>query len=494
MTGLQTNLITILNEKETKIIPENIKKDVIVLGVTGAYEGSGGGTVEGVKQFSTIGEMQADTTAKEGDLAIVYRSGMQNANEDSQFRTATFPDTVVLDTVMTDFVNLTYIAVDSSKIFNCWGVLDSSSFMMECNTETGSIRIEYTSSDGITYTRTDTIGNPVDFGTEIYYKDEERWNDAIGKFIQIRGSTFEGLFRYSNSSWLLAPTQLTTIADYVHKKEFYGKNGIEKGTLQNKENLTKDEVVRRVDMWTNYSTGIVCSENMADAFSYKSYAAIPELDTSNVTDMQGMFNTRSNLTAIPELNTSNVTNMSSMFANCTSLTTIPGLNTRNVTNMNSMFNNCTSLTTIPVLFADNVTDMSYMFNNCTSLATMPLLATGDVTDMSYMFSGCVSLTNIPYLSASRVNNMSGMFDGCTNLTTIPSLDTRNVTDMQNMFQNCTNLTDESLNNILEMCANATHYTQTKTLEYIGLTSEQATRCATLSNYQTFLDAGWTTGY
>ena len=63
-----------------------------------------------------------------------------------------------------------------------------------------------------------------------------------------------------------------------------------------------------------------------------------------------------------------------------------------------------------------------------------------------------------------------------------------------MFYNCTNLSDESLNNILAMCKNATSYSDTKTLAYIGLTEEQANRCKTLSNYSAFTAAGWTTGY
>ena len=87
-----------------------------------------------------------------------------------------------------------------------------------------------------------------------------------------------------------------------------------------------------------------------------------------------------------------------------------------------------------------------------------------------------------------------MFRNCTNLTTIPLLDTSSVTNMQNMFDICHNLSDESLNNILAMCANATSYTGTKTLKYIGLTSEQANKCKTLSNYSAFTSAGWTTGY
>ena len=87
-----------------------------------------------------------------------------------------------------------------------------------------------------------------------------------------------------------------------------------------------------------------------------------------------------------------------------------------------------------------------------------------------------------------------MFKNCSKLTTIPLLDTNKVTYMQNMFFGCTNLTDESLNNILAMCTNATSYTNTKTLKYIGLTSDQANRCKILSNYSAFTSAGWTTGY
>lgn len=195
-----------------------------------------GGTVEGVKQFATIEEMQADTTAQEGDLAIVYGSGTQNATVDSQFQTATFPDTVVLDTAVTGPIDLTYKAVDSSAAFSMvigMGVLSRVIFDMPFKVGSRDIRIRYMSFDGITYTRTDAKGNPIDFGTEICYANPKNWNGAIGKFIQISGSTFEGLFKYSDGSWVLAPTQLTATPDYVCEKEFYGKNGIETGTMPN---------------------------------------------------------------------------------------------------------------------------------------------------------------------------------------------------------------------------------------------------------------------
>ena len=66
--------------------------------------------------------------------------------------------------------------------------------------------------------------------------------------------------------------------------------------------------------------------------------------------------------------------------------------------------------------------------------------------------------------------------------------------MSNMFKYCPNLSNESLNNILAMCTNAIKITSNKTLKYIGLTNEQAATCQGLSNYNTFISAGWTTGY
>ena len=172
------------------------------------------------------------------------------------------------------------------------------------------------------------------------------------------------------------------------------------------------------------------------------------------------------------------------------------LNTRNVTSMDNMFNGCKNLTEIPQLDTSNVTDMSYMFSGCTNLTTIPLLDTSKVTTMFDMFYNCTNLTTIPLLNTSNVTTMSYIFRNCTNLTTIPLLNISKVTSIQNMFDGCTSLSDESLNNILAMCTNAVKITNSsyKTLKYIGLTSTQANKCKTLSNYSAFTSAGWTTGY
>ena len=132
------------------------------------------------------------------------------------------------------------------------------------------------------------------------------------------------------------------------------------------------------------------------------------------TDAQYMFN-RYPLNELPQLDTSNVTNMSYMFYNCYYLTTIPQLNTSNVTNMSRMFYSCYGLTTIPQLDTSNVTNMSDMFNSCNKLTTIPQLNTSNVANMSDMFSGCNKLTTILQLNGEKLININYVFRSCSSL-------------------------------------------------------------------------------
>ena len=170
------------------------------------------------------------------------------------------------------------------------------------------------------------------------------------------------------------------------------------------------------------------------------------------------------------------------------------IDTSNVTDMSQLFSGFKNLIMIQQLDTSKATNMSSMFNGCSSLSEIPQLDIPNVTNMSSTFSNCTSLTEIPQFNMPKVVNMSYTFNGCSNLTTIPQLNTSKVTTMVFCFSNCPNLSDDSLNNILGMCSSTTNYAKTKTLKHIGLSSEQATKCTTLSNYQSFLNAGWTTGY
>lgn len=157
--------------------------------------------------------------------------------------------------------------------------------------------------------------------------------------------------------------------------------------------------------------------------------------------------------------TSNVENMESMFESCPKLTSIPQLDTSNVRNMTRMFYYCSSLTSIPQLDTSKVFYMERMFANCSSLTSMPQLDTSNVTDMTVMFYDCVSLTSIPQLDTSKVTDMYRMFDNCSSLTSIK---------MKNMkvsfdISASTEFTREALLEIINNCFDLTTLNKTATL-------------------------------
>lgn len=713
-----------------------------------------------VKLFKTEEEMQADSEATKGDLAVVYRSEIQNMTSTTETASITFPETVALPAAFTDSIYCRLRAVDSGVMFDGNCELSQNSFRFDGWSEFGMIRVEYTSTDGITYTRTRFQGdngnlkNPVDLGTTVKVEQTEEWNDNLGYFMQTDGMYFEGLYEnkidtnviqflnlsatsfsnidlvnknatatlnnndkyslkidkskilsilkandintgactlfvtsnnelmytyalitlydttgsllgyclngsYSNRSsefykinldngtvtqaytksasnhfygssssdnyyylskdeidcvtlptyinsntntssydveivstdsnnplqiyifqlnydyqgtstkYYLAPAQLTALSDKVWSSTFYGKNGTGTGTLQETTNLNKTQLKTRVTIWNKYNTGLSSNnKNLSSCFSNcTDLTTIPLIDTSKTINMSQMFYDCINLTTIPQLNTSKVIDTTSMFYGCSKLETIPLIDTSIVTNMDSMFRNCSSLKTIPLLDMSsttnvsamffgcskletipqldisNATNMDSMFRNCTSLATVPTLNTSKITAMQNVFNGCTNLVTVAPLDASSATRLDGTFqncsslttvslsntskvtmiddmfknctslitaptldmtnvtravdafNGCTNLTTMPIWNMPNVEFVYNMFAGCINLSDESLNNILAMCVNATKVSSSfKTLKNMGLTSEQATKCQSLSNYSSFTSAGWTTGY
>lgn len=142
----------------------------------------------------------------------------------------------------------------------------------------------------------------------------------------------------------------------------------------------------------------------------------------------------------------------------------------------------------------SVTDLVNKFYNNKIITYMPLVNTSNVTRTLDMFYGCSSLKSVPLLDTSNVGNMAEMFRA-SSIQEIPVLNTSNVKIMSGFVNGCSKLSNESLNNIMRMCINATAtYTQTKTLAFIGMTSAQATICQSLSNWNDFVAAGWSTGY
>ena len=112
----------------------------------------------------------------------------------------------------------------------------------------------------------------------------------------------------------------------------------------------------------------------------------------------------------------------SWFEGLSAVTEIRGLdnlNTSEVTDMSGMFRGCSSLTTLDLSRFDTsqVTDMHTMFKNCKSLTTLDLsnFQTSEVKNMGEMFSGCSTLTTILSFAFRNCFASEAMFYECSSL-------------------------------------------------------------------------------
>lgn len=220
-------------------------------------------------------------------------------------------------------------------------------------------------------------------------------------------------------------------------------------------------------------------------------------DTSNVTDMSGMFASPQlpsyyscTFAPSPTFNTSNVTNMSSMFENydCDYDIDFSNWDTSKVTDMSRMFYGCRDIDetdlsnfntgnviTFKDMFRDSslrwknyrydennkvvgvpldfsswktskATDMSGMFYGCNLLEELDLSNwdVSNIIDMNDMFYGCNKLKtlNLSGWNISSAININQLFSGCDDLTTLnmSNWNTSKITSMNSVFQYCNKLT------------------------------------------------------
>ena len=154
----------------------------------------GTSTNASIKLFATKAAMNADTTAEEGDLAIVYGQVLQNWDGSSAVQTFTFPQTVVLPYAMTGSCNGYY---NGSVFLNMNGSVSNSAASFDIS-GTSEYAVRYTSQDGLTYTRTSS-DETITIASRTISIDMSSFSDVCGYFMQVGGMTFEGIFKYKTN-------------------------------------------------------------------------------------------------------------------------------------------------------------------------------------------------------------------------------------------------------------------------------------------------------
>lgn len=225
------------------------------------------------------------------------------------------------------------------------------------------------------------------------------------------------------------------------------------------------------DLYIQSDTGVVANSNGYNLFKNFNnivvFDGLEFFDTSNVTNMSGMFSDCNNLSELDLSNfdTSNVTNMSSMFSYCYELEVLDlgSFDTKNVTTMAMMFGTDNSFSAvskhllkeirgIEKFDTSNVVDMYNMFNNCRSLTKLNIgnWNTSKLTRTTGMFSVCDKLESVELgnWNLSKVNDISLMFYRCGALVSldVAKWDTSNITGMQSVFGHCDSLISLDVSN------------------------------------------------
>lgn len=204
----------------------------------------------------------------------------------------------------------------------------------------------------------------------------------------------------------------------------------------------------------------------------------------------------------------NLTDTYNMFYDCTTLTELDltGLNMDNLTNAQAMFQGCINLKSVTLAFKNQISSINFssLFNNCmalTSVNTEEWKCKARL--LMQIFYNCSSITsiNLNGVDVSSVSNFQNAFFGCSNLVDLDISNWKMTGGgywglyTNNMLSNCPKLSNKSLDGIMKALTTVTNISASnKTLKAIGLSQEQVETCKTLSNYDAFIAAGWTTGY
>ena len=272
-------------------------------------------------------------------------------------------------------------------------------------------------------------------------------------------------------------TKLKSLETATNKIEHFKKSPVAPAASMNAVNIDDDESECEIKLWLDptdktayYYTEpgkVYLNKKSNEMFFSKSDEQkiknileidLSNFDTSEVTNMGGMFYGMSNLTTlnVSNFDTSKVTDMSLMFYGMSNLTTLDlsNFDTSKVTDMHNMFSSMTNLTSFNLssFNTSKVTNMGFMFYGIPNLTSLDLsnFDTSKTTKMSFMFYGMRNLTalNVSNFNTSQVTDMSGMFSSMPSLTSLnlSHFDTSKVTDMHFMFRDTSNLTSLDLSN------------------------------------------------
>ena len=246
------------------------------------------------------------------------------------------------------------------------------------------------------------------------------------------------------------------------------------------------------------TSSVTLASNMF--FNYVMLRNVPAFNFSNLTQAQYMFGNCSNLTYIPNFITSDkLQNLCGTFRYCFNITDTSNIsywNTENVNNVYQMFLFCNHISTINDLNLPKVTDLKNFCGACHSLVSLNNCNFSNVQNLWQSFGQCWNLQATPDIHSDNIINMCEAFNNCISLTEVIQYNTLKVNDMSKTFQFCNNLSNDSIQNIINMCLNSNITNTTRmnlmtTNTYSPFSNTIFDNSYYQDRWQELTDAGWT---
>lgn len=197
------------------------------------------------------------------------------------------------------------------------------------------------------------------------------------------------------------------------------------------------------------------------------YGFIETWDTSEVTNMDNLFQDKTSFNHELFWDTAKVTSMKFIFNRCTTFNQNIYFNLESVKCLNGMFNGCIQFNRTINFDLPLVENCDKMFQNCSQFNSpiqltsckkliqtqemmrgcinfnkfLTISDTTRLTGVFAMFRDCKELNKHPRIDFSKIISTYQMFQGCTNLQKLNDMRMPNVTTLAQMFEGCTSFTE-----------------------------------------------------
>lgn len=473
---------------DKNIIAENIKEGVSILGVEGTLK-------EDVKLFNTIEELNQDSTAKEGDLAVVYQTKTKNWDGVQAVSYLIFPKIVILPEQMTGSFDG---YVRGTTNINTFGEITNTSATFNIYGDNEYI-ITYTSEDGLTYTRTDSFDEVIKLSDTLVTFQWYQLDVVCGYFPLAEENLFEGLYKCDNlkldDTYLIDNIQykIPLLNNFNLTNAIVKINLIEDNTITDYDIITLSSILYPFKdndnkIWifnnslSNYiylynvsngkstlknsilvpktfengvvtiniaDTGLVYESekflffgkplyesDSSDTVKAVSDMSVISQETSTINDVYtlhyGLAPTQLTLTDSNEIISEKIGYGNKGIITGT-LTDNKNVDPKDVLLKTQVWNSLSSLN----ISGTNCFEMfmEYKGNKLPELSFQ-----NQVETFSWAFGHCYNLTQVPNLPTSNCTNFSGMYSYCSNLLELPNINTSKGKNFDQMLGSCVKLT------------------------------------------------------